>query len=270
MMRNVFARMLVFGMISGILSGFISCSNTPKEVPRVRGYQEHNIMATLWARHSAEFQAAGHQAYHAAQLSLANALQRNIKKPAVVADLDETVLDNVEYQVRNIVKDQSYSSESWMQWVSEAKAGAIAGAVDFFKYAASKGVEIYYISNRKMDEVDPTFKNMENLGLPVKKENLLFRDKEKSKEGRRQLVQKKHGYVLFLGDNLIDFSTVFENKNSQERKEAVDAEKGRFGVDYIILPNPMYGAWEDAFYESNPRMSDAEKAVKRFEWLNKK
>jgi len=265
MLKNVFAGILLLALVS--------CghgSSNSKEAPKLtRGFQEHNIMSTLWARHSGEFQALGYQAYHTAQIALDNALRKKVKKPAVVADLDETVLDNIEFQIRNIAKDQSYTPEAWTQWVNEARAGAIAGAVDFFKYAASKGVDIYYVSNRKINEVEATFKNLNDLGLPAKKENLLFRDKEKSKEGRRQSVQKTHGYVLFIGDNLIDFSNAFDDKSSQERKATVHNEKSHFGVDYIILPNPMYGSWEDVFYETNPRMGDAEKAAKRFEWLNK-
>jgi 5'-nucleotidase (lipoprotein e(P4) family) len=68
---------------------------------------------------------------------------------------------------------------------------------------------------------------------------------------------------LLCGDNLADFSNVFEGKTTEERATAVDAARQRFGTQFIVLPNPMYGDWENAIYRNDSRLTEEDKAVRR-------
>ena len=52
-------------------------------------------------------------------------------------------------------------------WVADAAAKAVPGAVDFTKYADSKGVKVFYVTNRTADQEEATRKNMEALGFPM-------------------------------------------------------------------------------------------------------
>ena len=51
---------------------------------------------------------------------------------------------------------------------------------------------------------------------------------------------KVDSVIFDLGD-----SVLVENKEAS-RNQIVDAQAGWWGERWIILPNPMYGSWEDA------------------------
>ncbi len=68
--------------------------------------------------------------------------------PAVILDLDETALDNSAYEAGLVVNRTSFDPKRWEEWTKAGEAKAIPGAVEFTKYAASKGVKVFYITNR--------------------------------------------------------------------------------------------------------------------------
>jgi 5'-nucleotidase (lipoprotein e(P4) family) len=84
-----------------------------------------------------------------------------------------------------------------------------------------------------------------------------------SKESRRQKVAKRYRIALLVGDNLNDFNDNFAGKSIAERAAEVDRERAEFGVRYIILPNPMYGDWENAVYENKSGLTDEQKRAYR-------
>ncbi|MGF9963390.1 5'-nucleotidase, lipoprotein e(P4) family [Bacillus rhizoplanae] len=221
---------------------------------------DQQLMADLWYQTAGEVKALYHQGYNIGTLKLDAALAKGTsKKPAVVLDLDETVLDNSPYQVMTVKTGKSYPYK-WDDWINKAEAEALPGAIDFLKYADSKGVDIYYISNRKTNQLDATTKNLEHIGAPqATKEHILLQEpKEQGKEKRRELVSSTHDIVLLFGDNLSDF-TAFDGLSVQDRNKKVEETKAQFGEKYIIFPNPMYGDWEGALYDYNYKKSDAEK-----------
>jgi 5'-nucleotidase (lipoprotein e(P4) family) len=83
-----------------------------------------------------------------------------------------------------------------------------------------------------------------------------------SKEERRNMVLQKYRIVLLMGDNLDDLSNVFERKSVPDRFAEVDKVKDIWGKRYIVLPNAMYGTWENAIYEYKG-LPDLQKAEKR-------
>ena len=44
-----------------------------------------------------------------------------------------------------------------------------------------------------------------------------------------------------------------------ERKNEVDKVKGEWGSRFIVLPNSIYGEWENALYEYKSRLTDQKK-----------
>ncbi|TNE95156.1 MAG: 5'-nucleotidase, lipoprotein e(P4) family [Deltaproteobacteria bacterium] len=228
---------------------FTSCSTT--KVSHNENSQEYLLASTLWMQNAAEVRALTYQAYNIARLRLDHDLKYNKskKKRAIVVDADETVIDNSPYQARNILTNESYTSENWNKWVQEAQADAVPGAVEFLSYAASKGVEVFYITNRKVNGFEATYINLKNLGFPVKKKNMMLRTDGNSKTERRAKVLENHRIVLLMGDTLADFSEIFEHKSSVDRKKLADEYRQEFGRKFIVLPNPMYGDWEQALYD---------------------
>jgi len=249
--------------VAVLSTSLVACSGTAeKTVAKEEKVKltDQQLMADLWYQTAGETKALYYQGYNIGQLKLDAALAKGTsKKPAIVLDLDETVLDNSPHQAMTVKEGKGYPYK-WDEWINKAEAAALPGAIDFLKYTESKGVDIYYISNRKTNQLDATIKNLERVGAPqATKEHILLQDpKEKGKEKRRELVSQSHDIVLFFGDNLSDF-TGFDGKSVKDRNQTVEETKAQFGEKFIIFPNPMYGDWEGALYDYNFKKSDAEK-----------
>ncbi|MDQ1147244.1 5'-nucleotidase (lipoprotein e(P4) family) [Bacillus sp. SORGH_AS 510] len=232
---------------------------------------EQNTMSVLWFQKAGEAKALYYQGYNLGKCRLDEYLNKKKKdksiKPAIVLDIDETILDNSPYFAWYIVSGNGIPFE-WSNWFNRAEAKPLPGALEFLKYADSKGVEIFYISNRFEAQKDATIKNLQMVGAPQadKEHVLLMQHGERGKETRRQNVAKNHEIVLLFGDNLGDFSQVDELSVSG-RLQAADKYKDEWGKKFIILPNPMYGDWEEAIYDYNNKMKEAEKEKLRKEGL---
>lgn len=224
--------------------------------------------AVLWQQNSGEYRALCFQAYNFARLSLKEALWTDTsKKPnCVIVDIDETVLDNSAFQGHEIKKGQSYVPADWTAWTSLAKADTVPGALAFLKFAASKNIETFYVSNRDEKDYAATLKNLQHFGFPFADDAHLVVSKGTSdKEPRRQKISETHNILMLCGDNLSDFSNIFyrEQKNTFEQ---VNSNQQLFGTKYIVLPNPMYGDWEKPLYKGE-KLNDQDKAKQRLERL---
>ena len=235
-----------------------------------QGDNEYQVGAILWTQSSGERAALAYQAFRLARMTLDRDLRMNPRgrvKRAVIVDVDETIIDNSRFQAMLVQTGQAYNGKIWTDWVNRAEATAVPGAVEFLRYATSRGVRVFYITNRKDIEKEGTAKNLKQLGFPnVNDETLLIRTdpNSSSKEPRRQAVGAKYHVVLLMGDNLNDFSEVFENsKTVASRLSAVEHNKNQFGARFIVLPNPMYGDWENAIYGYNNKLTEAEQNAKR-------
>lgn len=209
---------------------------------------EGMLFSTLYIQRAAEYKALCYQAYHLAQLSLDEQLKQyeGDKKLAVVVDIDETVLDNSPHAAISILENTDYP-KYWDEWCNKAEAKAIPGSLEFLKYAESKGVETFYISNRKAHLTEPTLKNLETRGFPFADEaHILLRTSTSDKDERRNKVRETHDILLFCGDNLGDFSSAYDDKDTKTRNELAANQVDEFGTSYIVLPNPTYGAWLNA------------------------
>lgn len=201
-----------------------------------------------WHKNSAEYKALCLQAYNIARKNIDLELSKKHEKPlAIIADLDETIFNNTPYNEMLIEKNTSYNQENWSNWVNKKVATAIPGALDFFKYADSKGVEIIYLSNRKIENYEPTKSNLIDLGFPFDESTImLLRDKTRDKLDRRDAVTN-YNVIMLIGDNLGDFDSVFFDKSNQERWEESKLLKENFGDKFILIPNLIYGDWEKGF-----------------------
>lgn len=260
-------RMYVATVLAIVVSITASAQTPAANAAQTRADNEYQTGATLWQQSSAEARALQYQAFALARLMLDRDLRTRAKsrlKRAVVVDVDETILDNSRFQAGLIVNREAFNSKAWIDWCNSNRASAIPGAVEFLKYAASRGVRVFYVTNRGVPEKAGTLANLEQQGFPgVSEETLVVRTDVSSKEPRRQKISERYRIVLLCGDNLADFSNAFEGKTIEERNAAVDAARQRFGTQFIVLPNPMYGDWENAVYGYDSRLSEEDKAVRR-------
>lgn len=235
---------------------------------------EYQRGALLWTQASGEWRALSYQAFALARMLLDRDLRMNRRsrmRRAIVVDVDETVLDNSRYQAMLLKNRQNHDAQKWLGWVNRAEATALPGAVEFLRYATSRGVRVFYITNRKQVEKEGTATNLRKLGFPeVSDQTLLVRTDadSSSKEPRRLSVSAKHRIVLLMGDNLNDFAEVFDrSKTVADRLAATDQNKEQFGTRFIVLPNALYGDWESAVYDYNFKLTEEEKAAKRRSYL---
>jgi 5'-nucleotidase (lipoprotein e(P4) family) len=247
-----FVRVIVLTSLL-FLPGHLSAQTSTS--PQSVNVNEHETYAVLWTQSAAEYRALALQAFNLARLrldqDLAQHSRRRAKRPAIIVDADETVLDNSRFQAELILRNVGYTAEAWTEWVNRAEAGAVPGALEFLNYAFRRGARVFYITNRRQTEKAGTVANLKKLGFPdVSEDTVMIREQgsTSSKESRRKSVRSLYRVVLLVGDNLNDFNDDFAGKSIADRKAQVDREQAEFGTQYIVIPNPMYGDWENAIY----------------------
>ena len=224
-----------------------------------------NLNSVLWGQTSEEYYSLAVSAYYQARNMLDKSLADKILTalpdqepkdqreqmalmelpPAIILDVDDTVLNNLAYQAWLVKENRSYNPISWNRWIVDKEATALPGVVEFIHYAREKGVKVFYVTNREFEgDVDengngeiepseenknlkkPTIENLRQLGLlPQEKlrEDCLFPGKEdllhddsvfmknemlgwgSDKTIRRNLIATCHRVVLLVGDSLGDF-----------------------------------------------------------------
>ena len=263
-----------------ITTEMILAEDTKKDV---RDLKEQNIMSVLYQQTAAERLAGSLQTFRSAKQALDNALAdpswsalpgQDIqgKKPAIIVDVDETVLDNTAYEARMILDGTKYP-EGWVSWGKEAAATEVPGAKDFLNYAASKDVTIFYITNRVVELKEATQNNLIKLGIPwdQTKETILMRGENNwgsDKGSRRALVAQEYRVLLMAGDNLGDFVDAKDNNLSpQQRKAIVEEYADYWGEKWFMLQNIAYGDWEGALYDFDYSLSPHEVHNTRLESL---
>ncbi|MGQ0677904.1 MAG: 5'-nucleotidase, lipoprotein e(P4) family [Rhodospirillales bacterium] len=235
------------------------------------------LNATLWMQKSIEYKANSLAIFALAKIRLDQLLADkkhtaapNEQKgdfanlpPALVIDGDETLLDNSGYQAWMVKAGTTFSPKTWTQYVNAMETLAIPGAVEFCKYADSKGVKLFYVSNRTNEEKPASKKNMEKLGFPMggNVETFLFAkdqpDWGSAKSTRRAFIAKDYRIVMLLGDNYGDFSDGYKGSEADRQKE-FEANKDRWGRDWIMLANPAYGSFESAPFMHDYKKSQTE------------
>ena len=228
-------KQLLFLLLAGLV---LSCS--PKH-----SQKDHSM---YWQKNAAEYHALCIQAYNLAKMKVDQALVTNSEKPlAIIADIDETVLNNLPYNEMLIEKNTTFTQENWAAWVYEKTALPIPGALEFYTYADSLGIEIIYVSNRKVENYEPTKANLISAGFPFDDDTImLLRDKDGNKEARRNQLTN-FNIALILGDNLADFDARFYKQPNEVRIERLNDTSALFGEKFILIPNLIYGSWEMGF-----------------------
>ena len=124
-------------------------------------------------------------------------------------------------------------------------------------------MEVFYVSNRKVTEMNPTITNLAACGFPdADTTHLLLKQGSSSKIDRRALIEKDYEILLLIGDNLADHSGIYEKRGPDLGFAAVEADKELFGTRYIILPNPMYGNWLSEIMKQSEGTTTREKLLK--------
>ncbi|WP_147652953.1 5'-nucleotidase, lipoprotein e(P4) family [Vulcaniibacterium gelatinicum] len=248
-------------------------ASAPPPAPAAAVAADDNLNAVLWMQRSVEYRAVTQALYRAAAAQLERALadpawdalapaERDTPAaglpPAVIVDVDETMLDNSPYQARLIRDGIEFDDAGWARWVAERRAQAIPGAVAFAQAAHARGITVIYLSNRDEAQQADTLANLRAAGLPVAEGEVFLglgtevpgcAARGSDKTCRRQWVGRHYRVLLQVGDQLGDFVQVPEN--TPAAREALLARHGAwFGERWWVLPNPSYGGWEAALFDN--------------------
>lgn len=226
------------------------------------------LLGILYHQNAAEYKALCFQAYNIAKERLLDIDFSELdKKPAIIVDVDETVLSNSRYNAREMLGIAEYP-QGFYDWLDSMESQPVPGALEFLNYADSLGIEIYYITNRSYHAHEATVGNLQKFGFPqAVEDHVLCKEKESSKEPRRKSVSEDHEIILLIGDNLIDFADVFADRDFNDRDVAVNIYRAEFGRKFIILPNFMHGFWIKQLNDFRYDLTPEEKNELRMKYL---
>ncbi len=220
-----------------------------------------SLNATLWMQTSAEYHAITREVYATALRTLDEAVadktwtaateQKSVDPsmpPAIILDLDETILDTSGHQVKLIRSGEGYTEAGWHDWAMHDSSHAIEAAHDFLLEVQKRGVAIYYVTNRLKNEEEPLRASLTRLGFPLTADNLLTKGgrpewESSDKSPRRAFVASKNRVVMLFGDDLNDFAAA-KGKTLEQRDAIVRDHAADWGRKWFALPNPVYGSWE--------------------------
>jgi len=286
--RPVLALALLAALAGCATTATAPVAPTPPPTPVADSVPAHdNLNAVLWQQGSVEYRLIAGQTYRAALGQLDRAIktpdwdalpkgERTVPArglpPAVIVDVDETVLDNSIYQARLVATNSGFADATWNQWVEERAATAVPGALPFLREAAARGVTVYYVTNRATDLGPATVDNLRALGFPLADAGQFMglgtvvegcEARGSDKGCRRQLIGRTHRVLMQVGDQLGDFLDIGANTPAG-REAAVGPYRGWVGERWFVLPNPTYGSWEPALFGNDWHRSEAERrAAKR-------
>ncbi len=224
--------------------------------------------AVKWTQQSQEFTLLTHYLYRQATQAL-----REKTLPTtpwlVIMDVDETLLNNSDYNKRLDLSNGNYTNESWRSWVHEENASAIPGAIEFVNTVFELGGQLALVTNRNQQDDAYTWRNLTNVGFGINSTNTCLvgkRAQDKAAIDNKQIINDKDlrrnafvsgnaslcwthkssvkqrwnqpfTLVFQVGDNIEDIA-----KTTQKNTDMNSLLK-RQGKDILILPNAMYGSW---------------------------
>jgi predicted secreted acid phosphatase len=152
--------------------------------------------------------------------------------PVVVVDLDETFINNIEYQAYLFRNSKAFSPDSWEKWVASGEATLYNHVLDFVDYAHKKGVIVLFDSDRIQNPEKPTADNNEEkatvdnkLGTYLTMKKHGYPEKYNTKINYWMLgVEQKGG----LGEEIYKYLQVNYGISESLAKNASTAKESRF------------------------------------------
>jgi 5'-nucleotidase (lipoprotein e(P4) family) len=176
------------------------------------------------------------------------------QQPAVVLDIDETALMNLGYEADDSQRTGAYDQNRWDRWESTGIGAVdpVPGALEAIRAARQAGITVVFNSNRSSDTASSTVAALTLAGLgPVSHNTTLWLKgdagtKGNGKDGRRWAIAGKYCVIAMVGDQLGDFSDLFNSADLSvvARRAATNSPRLRmlWGHGWFVLPNPVYGS----------------------------
>ena len=199
--------------------------------------------AVLWVATSSEYRVAVKQVYTTAKKKISKV--STTLEPGtwtIILDVDETVLSNVQYEIENERAGRLFALDTWNDWCRREEATALPGARDFLESVRSLGGRIALVTNRSSELEEATRNNLEAELIPF--DLLLLKSEPGNKQARFESVRNgsadstagPQAVLLYFGDKVHDFP--LEPGSEEPLWES-------FGEQYLLVPNPVYGSWQN-------------------------
>ena len=270
---------LCFALIS------VGCSAPANTSPTLtHRAADDRLDAVLWQVTSVEYRILAQSIYASAATHLDRALadrqwtalpaqKENFQNlpTAVILDVDETVIDTTRFQSQMVRHQARFSSRPWSEWQARNEPQAVPGAVEFIAYAESRGVTVFYVTNRDYATELSTRLNLKTIGLklPDHIDTVLTRNERpdwpSDKQSRFRHIAQSYRVLLLVGDDLADFISEYRTPEQTRLREA--QKYNQWGTKWFMLPNPMYGSWESTLYDFNLDLSREEVSQRKFKRL---
>ena len=171
---------------------------------------------------------------------------------AVVLDVDETAIQNLGYEYDEAARGRTYDEGIWARW-EQTGANAVLpmpGAVTALRAVREAGVTVIFNSNRVSAYAVQTAAAIDGAGLgPARHRETLWLKGDigagSAKDPRRAAISERYCVVAMAGDQLGDFSDLFNVRELSVPDRRRAATSGRFaqmwGNGWFMLSNPVYG-----------------------------
>jgi 5'-nucleotidase (lipoprotein e(P4) family) len=242
-------RAILVPLLCALIAGCHATQPPPVTTPSAPAARPAALPDSIgWVQRSAEYYAAVIQVYRLVTVRVEQqAASRTPGTWGVILDADETILSNLQYQIERV--GLGYSPESWAAWVRRREAVALPGAATFLARVRALGGRIAIVTNRLDSECADTIALFKTQALLF--DAMLCRpDKGPSDKnprfeavaaGKTAAGSTPLEVVAFIGDNILDFPGL-----NQKLRQVGEAGFGEFGVRYFMVPNPMYGSWQES------------------------
>jgi 5'-nucleotidase (lipoprotein e(P4) family) len=176
------------------------------------------------------------------------------EKPlAAVFDVDETMIANLGYEWHEASTGKGYDNAVWGQWEKSGadKVSPIPGAVFAVNALRRMGVTVIFNTNRLTENAAQTADAIKaaGLGSAVHGDTLFLAGDDKTgskKDGRRATIADRYCVIAMGGDQLGDFSDLFNQQGMSVRGRRDEVSSGwaaqLWGAGWFLLPNPVYGS----------------------------
>lgn len=246
-----------------------ACTRSPT------GHDPQHDLGLLWVKHAAEYQAVAAQVYAQATRDLPGYIddktwsampgRRGASQlpPAVILDVDETVVSNVDFQ---LTFERPFANHKLDTWSSSRDSTAVPGVRKFIDAATASGVTLFFVTNRPCQPKDgtndpcpqkqTTIADIREIGFDVDADFVMLSGErpgwDREKLIRREYIAETYRVIMLIGDDLSDFIPCVRNKiyapctevaTASSRAAAVEQYQEYWGAGWYILPNPMHGSW---------------------------
>lgn len=273
-LKSIYSFILILGICSGAAALDKQDFNKNDPACTLGSPDTSNVyMAIKWYLNSPEKTAIYNEVFNMGYSHIESQV-KSIKPKSgsfgVVFDIDETLLDNMQYaKKREVLECQSFTWPSWNAFMQSGSSMATPGASNITCKIEKLGVKVVLVTDRTKKLFDATLKNLNKVGICYNSVVFSSSTHKMDKNSRFNAILKGDytdliasnknlpplNVIAYFGDNIQDFPAI--RQKDAIKQDANSKFFKQFGERYFSLTNPVYGSWmkNPGFNESSLQVS---------------